>query len=82
VYWLTMRLLPDGQRGEWARAMRARARRDAEVLTPRPGQPIYGLAGPALTSAAVTQYQLSYEQWTAVMLTYGSRIRGRGRMSR
>jgi hypothetical protein len=66
-----MRLLPDDQRGEWVRVMRARARRDAEVLTSRPGQPIYGLAAPALTPAAVTQYQLSYEQWTAVTLTYG-----------
>ena len=71
MYWLTMRLLPDDQRGEWVRAMRARARRDAEVLTPRPGQPIYGLAAPALTPAAVTQYQLSAEQWIAVTLTYG-----------
>ena len=71
MYWLTMRLLPDDQRGEWVRAMRARARRDAEVLTPRPGQPIYGLAAPALTPAAVTQYQLSDEKWIAVTLTYG-----------
>ena len=71
MYWLTMRLLPDDQRGEWVRAMRERARRDAEVLTPRPGQPIYGLAAPALTPAAVTQYQLSDEQWIAVTLTYG-----------
>ena len=71
MYWLTMRLLPDDQRGEWVRAMRERARRDAEVLTPRPGQPIYGLAAPALTPAAVTQYQLSDEKWIAVTLTYG-----------
>ena len=66
-----MRLLPDDERGEWLRAMRERARRDAEALTPRPGQPIYGLAAPALTPAAVTQYQLSDEKWTAVTLTYG-----------
>jgi hypothetical protein len=71
MYWLTMRLLPDDQRGEWVREMRARARRDAEVLTPRPGQPIYGLAAPALRPAAVTQYQLSYEKWIGVTLTYG-----------
>jgi hypothetical protein len=51
------RLLPDDERAEWVRVMRARARRDAEVLTPRPGQPIYGLAAPALTPAAVTRYQ-------------------------
>jgi hypothetical protein len=57
VYWLTMRLLSDDERAEWLRVMRERARRDAEVLTPRPGQPIYGLAGPALTPAAVTQYE-------------------------
>ncbi len=58
--------------------MRARAQRDAELLTPRPGTPIYGLAAPALTSAAVTQYQLSYEQWTAVTLTYGQSDRREG----
>jgi hypothetical protein len=40
MYWLTMRLQPDDERSEWLRVMRERARRDAEVLTPRPGQPI------------------------------------------
>jgi hypothetical protein len=66
-----MRVLRDDEADERLRMLREQARRDAEALTPRPGQPIYGLAAPALTPAYVTQYQLSYEEWTAVTLTYG-----------
>jgi hypothetical protein len=51
--------------------LREQAQRDAEVLAPRPGHPVYGLAAPSLTPAAVTQYQLSDGEWSAIMLTYG-----------
>jgi hypothetical protein len=78
MFWLSMRLMSDDERGEWLRAMRERARRDAQALTPRPGQPIYGLAAPDLTPAAVTEYQLSDEKWTAVTLTYGQPVAQEG----
>jgi hypothetical protein len=66
-----MREVPDDERAEHLRLLREQARRDAEALAPRPGHPVYGLAAPALTPAAVTQYQLSDGEWTAIMLTYG-----------
>ena len=66
-----MREVPDDERAEYLRMLREQARRDAEALAPRPGHPVYGLAAPSLTPAAVTQYQLSDGEWSAIMLTYG-----------
>jgi hypothetical protein len=66
-----MREVPDDERTEHLRLLREQANRDAETLTPRPGHPVYGLAAPSLTPAAVTQYQLSDGEWSAIMLTYG-----------
>jgi len=66
-----MREVPDDERDEHLRMLREQAERDAEVLAPRPGHPIYGLAAPSLGPAAVTQYQLSDGEWSAIMLTYG-----------
>ena len=66
-----MREVPDDERDEHLRMLRVQARRDAEALAPRPGHPVYGLAAPSLTPAAVTQYQLSDGEWSAIMLTYG-----------
>ena len=66
-----MREVPDDERAEYLRMLREQARRDAEALAPRPGRPVYGLAAPSLTPAAVTQYQLSDGEWSAIMLTYG-----------
>ncbi len=66
-----MREVPEDERDEHLRMLRDQAQRDAEVLAPRPGHPVYGLAAPSLTPAAVTQYQLSDGEWSAIMLTYG-----------
>ena len=66
-----MREVPDDERAEYLRMLREQARRDAEALAPRPGHPVYGLAAPSLTPAAVTQYQLSDGEWSAITLTYG-----------
>ena len=66
-----MREVPEDERAERLRMLREQARRDAEALTPRPGHPVYGLAAPSLTPAAVTQYQLSDGEWSAITLTYG-----------
>ena len=70
-YCLSMREVPEDERDEHLRMLREQAQRDAEVLAPRPGHPVYGLAAPSLTPAAVTQYQLSDGEWSAIMLTYG-----------
>src|SRR5580692_3313379 len=66
-----MREVPDDERAEHLRLLREQANRDTETLTPRPGHPVYGLAAPSLTPAAVTEYQLSDGEWSAIMLTYG-----------
>jgi len=66
-----MREVPDDERAEHLRLLREQADRDAEALAPRPGHPVYGLAAPSLTPAAVTQYQLSDGEWSAIMLTFG-----------
>lgn len=66
-----MREVPEDERAEHLRMVREQAERDAAVLAPRPGHPVYGLAAPSLTPAAVTQYQLSDGEWSAIMLTYG-----------
>jgi hypothetical protein len=66
-----MREVPDDERAEHLRLLREQANRDAEALAPRPGHPVYGLAAPSLTPAAVAQYQLFDGQWSAIMLTYG-----------
>ncbi len=66
-----MREVPDDERAGHLRLLREQADRDAEALAPRPGYPVYGLAAPSLTPAAVSQYQLSDGEWSAIMLTYG-----------
>jgi hypothetical protein len=66
-----MRLVPDGEHPEWMRLLREQARRDAEALVPRPGFPVYGLAAPVLTPAAVMETGLVNGEWTSITLACG-----------
>ena len=38
---------------------------------PRPGHPIYGVAAPSLTPAAVTGHSSSNGEWISITLAYG-----------
>jgi hypothetical protein len=51
--------------------LREQARRDAELLVPRPGYPILGLAAPELTPAVVSGYQTFDGEWMVITLEYG-----------
>jgi hypothetical protein len=66
-----MRQVPDGELPEWKRMLRDRARRDAEELVPRPGYPIYGLATPVVTPAAVLETGSVNGEWVSITLAYG-----------
>jgi hypothetical protein len=68
---LTMRMVPEGEPGAGQRAIREQARRDAEMLVPRSGHPIYGLGAPSLTPAAVTETSAVNGEWTSITLAYG-----------
>ena len=61
----------DDEYPDFIRRLRERARRDADELVPRPGHPIYGLAAPPLTPAAVSETNRSNGRWTSITLTYG-----------
>ncbi|HEX4091582.1 MAG TPA: hypothetical protein VHZ33_22950 [Trebonia sp.] len=66
-----MREVPEEEHAEWVRRLRERARLDAEALIPRPGFPIYGLAAPALTPAAVTESTRIDGEWSSITIAYG-----------
>jgi hypothetical protein len=65
-------MVPEGEQPDFIRLLREQARQNAEVLVPRPGYPILGLAEPALTPAAVSGFQIADMNWTLVTLRYGS----------
>jgi len=67
-----MREVPDDEHGAWVRAMRERARLDAEELVPRPGHLVYGLAAPALRPAALEDYTRVNGESTSVTVAYGA----------
>lgn len=67
-----MRIVPADESGDaWRRAQRDQARREEEILAPRPGHPIYGLSAPSLTPAAVTGHGSYNDEWISVTLAYG-----------
>jgi hypothetical protein len=67
-----MRLIPDDESGEaWRRLRREHAQQEAQLLVPRPGHPIYGLAAPPLPSAGLTGHASSNGKWTSVTLAFG-----------
>jgi hypothetical protein len=64
-------MVPEGERPDLPSMIRAQARLDAEMLVPRPGYPILGLAAPELTPALVSGYQTFNGEWTVITLEYG-----------
>jgi len=69
-----MREIPEEEEEErdaWIRALRERARQDVEDMVPRPRHPVYGLAAPALTPAALAEHTRVNGQLTSITLAYG-----------
>jgi hypothetical protein len=66
-----MREVPEEERDAWIRALRERARQDVEDMVPRPPFPVYGLAAPAVTPAALTEHTRVNGELTSITLVYG-----------
>ena len=65
-------MVPKDESGDaWRRLRREHSQRAAETLVPRPGHPIYGVAAPSLTPAAVTGHSSSNGEWISITLAYG-----------
>ena len=66
-----MREVPDDEHEAWVRALRERARLDAEAMVPHPRHLVYGLAAPELTPAALAEHTRVNGESTSITLAYG-----------
>ena len=67
-----MRIVSEDESGDaWRRLRREHSQWAAEMLVPRPGHPIYGVAAPSLTPAIVTEHSSFNGEWTSITVAYG-----------